>query len=326
MHHGQVSPEIASGLLSLKERIEQANIPASKLDESINIAVWNIREFGKVRRTDAAVHYIAEILGQFDLISIVELRNNLEDLGKVMNYLGESWKVVFSDWADDRGGNDERTAFLYDRRAVIHTGLAAEVDAPRIKRGEEWVTEGSFWRAPYLCSFRAGNFDFLALAMHARWGDSDEARREELHRLSNWITRRFESKYVEDHDLIVFGDFNTPSLDDKLFAALINCGLKLPEPLVELKGGNRIIGGSNLGKNARYDQILHLPTVPANFTNAGGAVDFHIDDSKIEGLFPGKNYSREKFTYQMSDHFPIWIQIKTNIETFRLNQLINPKS
>jgi endonuclease/exonuclease/phosphatase family metal-dependent hydrolase len=326
MHHGPVSPEIAAGLLALKERIDAAKIPPSKLDESVNVAVWNIREFGRVKRTDAAIHYIAEIIGQFDLVAIVELRNNLEDLGRVMDYLGDSWKVVFSDWTDDRGGNDERTAFLYDRRAVIHNGLAAEIDAPRVKKGKEWVTEESFWRAPYLCSFRAGNFDFLALAMHARWGDSEEARRDELQRLSNWMKRRFESKYVEDHDLIVLGDFNTPKLTDEIFAALVSSGLKIPKPLVNLEIGDRVIGGSNLGKNARYDQILHLPTVPENFTNDGGAVDFHIDDAHIKELFPGKGYTREKFTYQMSDHFPIWIQVKTDIETFRLNQLIQDKS
>jgi endonuclease/exonuclease/phosphatase family metal-dependent hydrolase len=308
MHHGPVSPEIAAGLLALKKRIDVAKIPSSKLDETINIAIWNIREFGKVKRTDAALHYIAEIIGQFDLVAIVELRNNLEDLGCVMDYLGDSWKVVFSDWADDRGANDERTAFLYDRRAVIHNGLAAEIDAPRVKRGNEWVTEESFWRAPYLCSFRAGNFDFLAIAMHARWGDSEEARRDELQRFSNWMKRRFESKYVEDHDLIVLGDFNTPKLTDEIFAALVSCGLKIPKPLVELRIGDRVIGGSNLGKNARYDQILHLPTVPENFTNAGGAVDFHIDDVHIKELFPGRGYTREKFTYQMSDHFPVWIR------------------
>jgi hypothetical protein len=60
--------------------------------------------------------------------------------------------------------------------------------------------------------------------------------------------------------------------------------------------------------------------VPENFTNAGGAVDFHIDDAHIKELFPGRGYTREKFTYQMSDHFPVWIQVKTDIETFRLNQ------
>ena len=118
MHHGDVSPEIAQGLLALKKRIDAAKIPASKLDQTINVAVWNIREFGKVRRTEAAIHFIAEILGQFDLIALVELRNDLTDLGRVLPILGPSWEIVYSDWIDDAGGNKERPAFLYDRRAV----------------------------------------------------------------------------------------------------------------------------------------------------------------------------------------------------------------
>ena len=326
MHHGSVSPEVAQGLLALKKRIAAAKIPPSKLDETINIAVWNIREFGKKKRLESSLHYIAEILGQFDLVALVELRDNLDDLGQVMKYLGTSWKVVFSDWTDDFGGNNERTAFLFDRRAVIHNGLAAEIDAPRVKVGEEWVAPKSFWRPPYLSSFRAGNFDFLAIALHARWSDSTLARQGELQLLSDWIQRRIEKKTLEDHDLLVMGDFNTPKLSDKMFAALVSCGLKIPQPLVNLKMGDRMIGGSNLGQDARYDQILHLPTVPENFTNAGGALDFHIDDAHIEELFPGKNFTRDKFTYQMSDHMPVWIQVKTDIEGFRLNQIIQDKN
>jgi hypothetical protein len=52
------------------------------------------------------------------------------------------------------------------------------------------------------------------------------------------------------------------------------------------------------------------------FYQQGGALDFYIDDASIEALFPGKDYSRTKFTYQMSDHLPIWIQVKTDIEVF----------
>jgi endonuclease/exonuclease/phosphatase family metal-dependent hydrolase len=196
------------------------------------------------------------------------------------------------------------------------------VDPPRVKKGTEYIAEGSFWRAPYLCSFRAGNFDFLALAMHARWGDSEEARAAELRMLSNWIARRFKSKYVEDHDLLVMGDFNTPSLDDPIFAALVSNGLKIPKSLVNLTYGDRSIEGTNIGKNKRYDQILHRATVPENFANKGGAVDFFIDEAHIEELFPGKGLTKEKFTYQMSDHLPIWIQVKTDIEEFRLDQII----
>jgi hypothetical protein len=101
--------------------------------------------------------------------------------------------------------------------------------------------------------------------------------------------------------------------------------LKIPRQLKQLKSGDQVITGSNLGKNFRYDQILHRATVPDNFCNNGGVVDFFIDDEHIDELFPGKNYSRQKFTFQMSDHLPVWIQIGTNIEGFRLHQIIQKK-
>jgi hypothetical protein len=322
MHHGQVSPDIAKGLLTLKKRIAASKIPPSKLDQTINIAVWNIREFGKVHRTLPAIHYIAEILGQFDLIALVELRNDLTDLGRVLPFLGPSWDVVYSDWIDDPGGNNERIAFLFDRRAVTFNGLAAEINNPRTKKAQEYVTTSSFWRAPFMCSFRSGNFDFIMIATHARWGDSVKARQAELQLLADWIDTRFKSEYVEDTDLIVLGDFNIASLDDNLFKALTSRGLMLPACLKQLKVGDRGIGGSNLARDARYDQILHLPTMKERFTNEGGALDFYDSDSGIADLFPDKKYTRDKFTFQMSDHFPVWAQIITDIDNQRLTQIV----
>src|SRR5437773_521950 len=192
MNHGNISPEIAKGLKVLQSRIAKAAIPSSKLDETLNIATWNIREFGKKRRSDAAIHYIAEILGQFDLVSLVELRNDLTDLGRVLPILGPSWDVVYSDWQADPGGNNERIAFLFDARAVTFNGLAAEVDAPRVKVGTEFLATQSFWRAPYMCAFRSGNFDFIMIATHARWGDSILGRRAELQMLADWNDTRFQ--------------------------------------------------------------------------------------------------------------------------------------
>lgn len=84
MFHGKkISAQIAEGLQELRTRIDAAKVPSSKLDETLNLATWNIREFGKRRRSKAAIHYIAEILGQFDLISIVELRDDLTGPGRV---------------------------------------------------------------------------------------------------------------------------------------------------------------------------------------------------------------------------------------------------
>lgn len=112
MHHGKISKEIAEGLKVLQSRIAASNLPSSKLDETLTIATWNIREFGKKRRTEAAIHYIAEILGTFDVISIVELRDDLTDLGKVLKILGPYWRAVYSDMIPDAGGNRERIAFI----------------------------------------------------------------------------------------------------------------------------------------------------------------------------------------------------------------------
>ena len=106
MFHGNVSLEIAQGLKALRGRIEAAKIPSSKLDETLNIATWNIREFGKKRRSEAAIHYIAEVIGQFDLVGIVELRENLQDLQRLLPILGPYWDEVYSDAIPDPVGND----------------------------------------------------------------------------------------------------------------------------------------------------------------------------------------------------------------------------
>jgi hypothetical protein len=95
---------------------------------------------------------------------------------------------------------------------------------------------------------------------------------DELQLLSEWIDSRFENKFAEDHDLLVMGDFNTPRITDPIFDILLSHGLKIPQSLVKLTVGDRLIEGSSLGFNARYDQILHRATIPENFSNKGGAV------------------------------------------------------
>jgi endonuclease/exonuclease/phosphatase family metal-dependent hydrolase len=315
MNHGNVSQQIAAGLLTLQERIEAAKIPSSKIDETLNIATWNIREFGKKARSEAAIHYIAEIIGQFDLVGVVELRDNLSDLGRVLPVLGPYWRAVYSDMIPDAGGNRERIAYVYDKRAVVFNGLAAEANAPRKKQGLEYLAERDFWRAPYIASFRSGNFDFVVLSVHVRWGDSTEARRQELEMLADWIEGRRQDKCCEDEDLIVLGDFNIPSQQDSLFKAITKHGLQIPRALVGVEHG------SNLEKNKRYDQILHCAAYPDNFTNCGGVLDFFIDENGIEGLFPG-GMTKAQFTYQMSDHLPLWMQMNTDIDGQQLQQIV----
>src|SRR5690606_5925046 len=146
MHHGKISASTAKGLLALKERID-GKVPPSKLDETLNIATWNIREFGRKRRLKLSLHLIAEVIGQYDLVSIVELRDNVADLAEVVDYLGPYWDVVYSDYLPDAGGNKERVGFVFDRRAVAFTGLAGNLIGPRKKVDGEYSPRIKIGRA-----------------------------------------------------------------------------------------------------------------------------------------------------------------------------------
>lgn len=326
MHHGIISTEIAEGLRVLRERIDDADIPSSSLDETLNLATWNIREFGKTPREEAAVHLIAEIIGQFDVVAVTEVRDNVADLERVLRILGPYWRVVFSDFNSDRAGNRERIAFVYDKRAVAFTGLASEADAARKKMkvivdGQEvWEYRSliTWWRSPYMASFRAGDFDFILIAAHIRWDSKggEKSRIRALKLLANWLDKRRKDEDVIDQDIIVMGDFNIPAVGDDLYEAITSKGLRMPASLLGAPG-------SNLAQNKRYDQILHYPSYTNSFTDEGGVLDFYQDDH--QSLFPGITMTKERFTYQLSDHLPIWVQLDTDTDDERLDQILNPE-
>lgn len=315
MFHGNVSLEIAQGLKTLRARIEAAKIPPSRLDETLNVATWNIREFGRKRRSQAAIHYIAEVIGQFDLVGIVELRDNLQDLERILPILGPYWDAIYSDAIEDDGGNFERICYVFDRRACTFNGLAAEASPPRRKQGGEYVADRSWWRAPYVASFKAGNYDFLALTVHVRWGKSLADREAEIRGVAEWIGAKIKAKNVEDQDWIVMGDFNIPARTSPMFAALTSTGLTIPTALLKDEFG------SNLARDKRYDQILHFARWGDDFTLAGGVLDFYAGDHRP--LFPA--LEKQAFTYQMSDHLPLWVQINTDIDGQLLDQIIQRK-
>jgi exonuclease III len=148
-------------------------------------------------------------------------------------------------------GNHERIGFVFDRRAAVLTGLASNIHAPRSRERGEYVATPSWWRAPYIASFRAGSFDFDLLAAHIRWGGDgkpgEQQRLPEIRLLADWVAKRARA----NRDLIVVGDFNIPSTDSPLYQAITARGLRMPRALL----GEH---GSNLERNKRYDQILHL--------------------------------------------------------------------
>ncbi len=317
MYHGRVSKEIARGLKILRKRIRKEKIPSSKLDESINLATWNIRDFGKSEREEASIHYIAEILWQFDLIAVAEVRDNISDLKKVLDILGPYWRVVFSDFIKDHRGNRERFAYVYDKRAVTFTGLASEADEPRKlnKKTNEFEPSMTWYRNPYMASFSAGNFDFIIIGVHIRWGKGKKARIKPLKMLAEWVEERRTDKHVIDKDIIVVGDFNIPKINDNLFKAITSKGLRMPDAL---RGEH----GSNLRKNARYDQILHYPNTKC-FTKKAGVLDFH--EGAFKPLYPWSSKTENRLSWELSDHLPLWVQLDVDSYDEQLDQIIHAK-
>jgi len=317
MDHGRISQDIAKGLKELRKRIAKFEIPESILDKKIKIATWNIREFGKQARKKASIHFIAEILNCFDLIAITELRANLNDFSKVLSILGPFWRVVYSDFLMDRGGNRERMAYLYNKRSVTFTGLASELDGPRKKDPEskEYLPKITWWRSPFLASFKAGNFDFVMITAHIRWGADETERIKPLKLLAEVIDKKRRQSYSVDQDIILLGDFNIPALDDDLFNAVTSKGLRIPAALRNLEFG------SNLAKKKRYDQILHYPGSTKCFTDNAGVLDFY--KGGIPKLYPGLGLTKHEFTYQLSDHLPLWIEVDIDLEDEKLDQIIN---
>jgi endonuclease/exonuclease/phosphatase family metal-dependent hydrolase len=113
------------------------------------------------------------------------------------------------------------------------------------------------------------------------------------------------------------GDFNIPSLSSPLYEAVASRGLCMPEGIAN-------VTGSNLGRNKRYDQILHNPVYTKSITKEGGVLDFIADG--WGPLYPeARTPFDQAFTYQLSDHMPLWIMVDTDIDGEQLDQILAPE-
>src|SRR5215831_3177815 len=115
---GQDSParrRAAAGLLSLRRRLRK-EIPPRTVEETLLLATWNLREFGRNKmygpRLDESIQYIAEIINHFDLVAVQEVKENLADLKRLVKVLGTWWEYIVTDVVAGKAGNTERIAFL----------------------------------------------------------------------------------------------------------------------------------------------------------------------------------------------------------------------
>jgi endonuclease/exonuclease/phosphatase family metal-dependent hydrolase len=322
----------AAGLLSLRRRLRK-EVPPRTIEETLLLATWNVREFGRNKmfgpRLPEALHYIAEIINHFDLVALQEVKENLADLKRLVQILGNWWEYLVTDVVAGRAGNTERIAFLYDTRKVKFDHLAGEVTLPE-KGNVSWQLA----RTPFLCTFRTGWRRFSLCSVHIYYGESkniDPRRLEEIERLAEFLatknTRRQKDDNGEPESIILLGDFNIFSPQDETFQALLKHGFVVPE-----------FGETNLGQDKHFDQIaFHDPrallwpkdrALPLKKLPRKGVfrfLDSVFRDQDSESYGPemeatcGAKFTKAKNkkaffnkwrTFQMSDHFPLWVELR----------------
>jgi endonuclease/exonuclease/phosphatase family metal-dependent hydrolase len=319
-------------LLKLRSQLDR-EIPQKTATDTLLLATWNIRKFADNRLLES-LYYIAEIVNRFDLIAVQEVSANMKGLEKLMSLLHPDWDYLVTDSTDGAAGGGERMAFLYDRSKIKFKNLAGEIVLPLNK-----LIDGQlqFARTPYCVAFQAGWFKFVLTTVHIFYGSTSAAdkkkREKEIDTLTTLLSKRAKN---ENASYILLGDFNIPNVKDDTMKSLEKHGFSVPSAIREHP--------SDLGAVKHYDQIaFHLKlddkmTVFSENEQKAGAFNFaktvytkedtgsymkyFID--KIEGK---SEQEIEKYfltswrTYQMSDHLPLWVELKIDFSNQYLEKI-----
>jgi endonuclease/exonuclease/phosphatase family metal-dependent hydrolase len=329
-------------LLILRDQLE-AEIPTKTANETLLLATWNLRDFdsnkfGHGPRQEESFYYIAEIISAFDLVALQEINEDLSALKRVMRILGRNWDYIVTDVTEGRSGNQERMAFVYDKCKISFRNIAGEIVLPDSMLISD---HRQFARTPFIVAFQAGWFKFMLCTVHIYYGaDSGEKlerRIEEIKAVAGFLAKR-----AKEHDInyILMGDFNIKHPEHKTMEALEDQGFSIPEQLKK---------PSNIKQTMYYDQIA-FKTKKDDFQLGDGGVApdgkkkenadvfeydksvFTEDDYDTYKLYVGKarkesdgldesqnelgdnkKYYREKWrTFQMSDHLPMWVELKVD--------------
>ncbi len=335
-------------LLKLRQEL-RGQIPERSLHDTLLLATWNIRDFDKPAygaRVDEAIYYIAEIISHFDIVAIQEVYKEMTGLDRVMELLGDNWRRVFTDETMGRQGNDERLVFVYDSNKVTFGGLASELVLPPVEDEQgNLVPVSQVARTPFIVGFKSGWSVFMLATVHILWGvdEEDDAanpeqRVREIREVAQFLKARSTDEAAWARNIILLGDFNIFGIEDPTFQQLVEAGFIVPEELLEFR--------SNALQTRHYDQIAFLerryrlePTGNAGVFNYYDVVFRDADEDRdIYAPFMRKSiqdanlnkspskrskeydqrteagktlYYRTYWrTHQMSDHLPMWVELK----------------
>lgn len=210
-----------------------------------------------------------------------------------------------------------------------------------------------FARSPYLVAFQSGWFKFSLCTVHIYFGEDSgpklKRRVEEIKRLMEFFAERQddENKQTKDRlgnveNYILLGDFNVVSPEHETMEALKSEGFEVPSDI----DGRKVRDDDPGEQDHFYDQIAVRVKDPRFRVGDGGMVDmfddvFRMEEreiyaAKVPKEDPEKNPKykvktpeaiyRKWRSWQMSDHKPLWIEIKTDYSEHYLRELVEENS
>jgi len=221
-----------------------------------------------------------------------------------------------------------------------------------LPEGQKVAKYRQFARTPFLVAFQAGWFKFSLCTVHLYYGAASGAKHErrvkEISAISKFLADRakeIRKREKTGENFILLGDFNIVGPDDVTMKALKKNGFTLPEKLYK----------SNVSETMYYDQIAFMvkrnelqmgPSENNNgvfrffrsvFRDGEYATyhdlmrnkklrDYHDAGTKKAGQHrtesEKKSYYRNKWrTWQMSDHCPLWGELKIDFSDKYLNRI-----
>lgn len=329
---------IAERLLALRCDLHNAIVKCRR-PNSLIIGTWNIRAFdGGVPRLDESLHYIAEIIGTFDICALQELRQNLEPIRRLKDLLGPNWDYFLTDVSDHEGGNFERMAFFFNTEKVFFRNIIGEIviDSNVLPTGNQIA------RTPFFAAFQAGWFRFTLCSSHIIYGDDEMLRAAEIKAITDALVKRAKK---EDQVFIFLGDMNIESEDGPIMEALKKSEMHVaPMPKSNLNGDkpyDQIAFTVKGNKNTRRTKLLRsgafdwrgavFGRAPERDPGASSDPEYVVrvsDEDYVAHYEPIVAKHREKHkkepyadfarsyaswtTFEMSDHLPIWVELETD--------------
>ncbi len=263
----------------------------------LRLASWNTLHLGWNNGKD--LNKLAWVLTRYDVIALQEVmktsgsRDPLAALKaveeRVESLTGAPWAYQATSDAIGRRTYREYYAVLYREDRVAFAGEAAVFPDP----------EDVFIREPFYASFRAGNFDFTLITIHAI-GPGEETLDDEIAALRDVFAQVQGQSACED-DVILVGDFNTPA-KSRDWSALRG----LPTVVNLIPATTKTSIGTR-GMSKSYDNIwLQERHTAYEFTGRAGAYPF------FEDLYPNAENPYRIARKEVSDHVPVWAEFATD--------------